>query len=185
MASDKKKARREGRVIVFIDESGVSLESNVVRTWAPKGQPVVLRQPWGHREKLSIIAAVSAERLFFRIYEQAIHAEQVVEFLKQLEREVGAPLLVVWDGISTHRAAVVKAYLRQRAGRIWVERLPAYAPELNPVEYAWGRLKQLELPNLQVDAVPALQKKCQQGLRRMSRRSELVASFWQQAELAL
>lgn len=38
--------------------------------------------------------------------------------------------------------------LAQSAGRLWLERLPAYAPELNPVEYLWAHLKEHQIANL-------------------------------------
>src|SRR5213594_18830 len=43
---------------------------------------------------------------------------------------------------------VVRDYVAARRGRITLERLPGYAPELNPIQYIWGYWKQHELPNL-------------------------------------
>src|SRR5581483_9188041 len=53
---------------------------------------------------------------------------------------------VIWDGAPIHRAQVVKDFLAHGgAARIWLEQLPAYAPELNPDEGIWNCLKRVEL----------------------------------------
>ena len=49
-------------------------------------------------------------------------------------------LLVIWDGTPTHRLRKVSTFIASTNGGIAVERLPAYAPELNPVEYMWAHL---------------------------------------------
>ena len=48
--------------------------------------------------------------------------------------------------VRPHRSYLVRAYLKSLQGKIWVERLPTYAAELNTVEYLWGHWKQHELP---------------------------------------
>ncbi len=73
---------------------------------------------------------------------------------------------------------------RQR-GAIVLEYLPAYAPELNPVEYIWGYWKKHELPNLCAKDLVELGAYGRAALRRMRRRPALVASFWKQTELSL
>ena len=77
-------------------------------------------------------------RFYFQIYAGSIKGPQVIEFLKQLQRHIPGKLLILWDGAPIHRSALVRDYLASTRGRVEVERLPAYAPELNPVEYMWG-----------------------------------------------
>lgn len=67
MACAQKKARREGRLILFIDETGVSTRPHRVRTWAPRGRTPVLRETFGWKS-LSIIGAISLWRILFRIH---------------------------------------------------------------------------------------------------------------------
>src|SRR5438552_14271035 len=54
---------------------------------------------------------------------------------------------VTWDGLRSHRSRMVWDFVRQQHGCLWLEFLPAYAPELNPVEYLWAHWKHHELPN--------------------------------------
>jgi len=77
----------------------------------------------------------------------------------------------------------VRDYVAAQRGRIVLEYLPGYAPELNPVEYVWGYWKHHELPNLCPKTFGELSHHARAALRRMRRRPTLVAAFWQQAEL--
>ena len=77
---------------------------------------------------------------------QGLHT---IEFLKYLIRHVGPRLLVVWDGSPIHRRKEVEQFLASAIGHgVRVERLPPYAPDLNPVEGAWQHLKHVEMRNL-------------------------------------
>lgn len=99
-------------------------------------------------KSLSIIGGLVLLRFYFQIHAGSIKGPQVVEFLQHLQRHVPGKLLILWDGASIHRSALVRDYLVSTDGRVEVERLPAYAPELNPVEYMWGHLKTHEIANL-------------------------------------
>lgn len=98
-------------------------------------------------------------------------------------RQLPGKLLIVWDGLPAHRSRLVKEFLAETDGRIWLERLPAYAPELNPVEYIWGYWKKHELPNFCPKDYAQLSSQARKTLSRMRRRKTLVAAFWKQAEL--
>jgi transposase len=74
-----------------------------------------------------------------------IHTRKLI--LGHLLRHLPGKLLVVWDGLPQHRARLVTEFIRAQRGRLAIERLPAYAPELNPVEYILGYWKHHELLN--------------------------------------
>ena len=67
--------------------------------------------------------------------------------------------------------------------RIVIERLPAYAPELNPVEYMWGQLKTHEIANLIATKAWELSFEATAALRRMRRRRSIIAACYTQADL--
>jgi transposase len=120
---------------------------------------------------------------YFRLFPGSIRAPQVVKFLKHLRRHLRRPLLIVWDRLAAHRSALVRDFIAAQNGRIAVEYLPAYAPELNPVEYIWGYWKQHELPNMCPKDYWQLSQQARQTLRRMRRRPTLIVAFWKQASL--
>ena len=182
MAGDKKIAARQGRIIVFIDESGLSERPCRARTWSPKGQTPVLQYSFSWKQ-LSVIAGVSFWRFYFRFFPGSIKSPQVVEFLKALHKTIGGRLLIVWDRLQAHRSRLVKEYLESLGAQIALEYLPAYAPELNPVEYIWGYLKHHAMPNFCARDLGDLKRRASHSLRSMQRRTTLVTAFWQQAEL--
>jgi transposase len=77
----------------------------------------------------------------------------------------------------------VREFVRAQEGRLTLEFLPGYAPELNPVEYIWGHLKQHQIANLRPRELWQLSAAARAALRRMRRRPRLVTAFWKQAEL--
>jgi transposase len=177
-------AEREGRVIVFVDESGFSQRPARKRTWAPRGQTPLLEFNFNWK-RVSAIAGVSFYELWFALHEGTIRAPQVVEFIRQLRARIGQKLLLVWDGLKAHSSRVVRAFLDSLAGAVRVERLPAYAPELNPVEFLWGYLKNHPLANLTPDALWKLSKAARNALFKAQKRPSVIAAFWVQAELVL
>lgn len=100
-----------------------------------------------------------------------------------LLRHLPGKLLIVSDGLPAHRSRAVWEFVRQRRGRLWLEFLPAYAPELNPSQYIWGHLKQHEIANLCPKDLGELSLHAIRALKRMRRRPTLVMAFWQQADL--
>ena len=98
-------------------------------------------------------------------------------------RHIPRKLLVIWDGLPSHRSLMVRDFVAEQNGRLQLERLPAYAPELNPVEYIWGYWKQHELPNFCPKDYAQLSYQARAALRRMRRRPTLIQSLWKQAEL--
>lgn len=184
LARAKKKSLKEGRTLVFVDESGLSERPSVVRTWAPKGQTpqLVFSHSWG---KLSVIAGITWWEFYFRLYRGSIKGRQAAEFLGHLRRQIPGKLLVIWDGLAVHRSRTVRHCVERSKGDIVLARLPAYAPELNPVEYIWGHLKSHALANFCPKDLSHLGREARRQLRRSQRRPALIRAFWQQAELSL
>ncbi len=141
-------AHREHRTLVFSDESGFYLLPAVVRTYGPKGQTPVLYH-WAGRDHLSVMGAVTTTfKVYTLVRNQALNGLHCIEWLEHLMRQICGPLLVVWDGSPIHRRCAVKDFIAGVGERtLVVEGLPAYAPDLNPVEWMWKHLKYVELRN--------------------------------------
>ena len=135
-------------------------------------------------KSLSVIAGITLWTFYFQICAGSIKSGEVVRFLKALRKHLkGRRLLIVWDGAPIHRSRVVSEYLASTRGAIVVERLPAYAPELNPVEYLWAHLKEHEIGNLIVREAWQLSHQATAALRRMRRRPRIIRACFAQAEL--
>jgi transposase len=149
----------------------------VARTYAPCGETPVLRAPLT-RDHLSVISGVTAEgRLFTHIQEQAFSGATVVDFLRQLLRQIPGKLLVVWDGATIHRGRAVQEFLANgAAARLQLERLPGYAPELNPDEGVWNLLKRKELRNRCCQTLDELRWELGLAIRRLRRRPHVLTA---------
>src|SRR5205807_2840994 len=100
----KKRAKAEGRTIVFVDEAGFYLLPMAVCTYAPVGQTPVLKVPLT-RDHLSAIGAITQEgKMCMQTQDHSYKGPDVVRFLQVLLREIPGNLLVIWDGASIHRS---------------------------------------------------------------------------------
>jgi transposase len=182
LAQGKKNAARRGQTIVFIDESGLSERPHRCRTWAPRGCPPILQFHFNWNT-LSAIAGITWWNFYFRLYPGSIKAPQAIDFLGRLLQQLPGRLLVIWDGLPVHRSRQVAQFIWKHRDRLEIERLPAYAPELNPVEYLWGYLKHHAIPNLCPKNLSELSTVARRALGRIRRRPHLITAFWRQAEL--
>ena len=145
-------------------KSGFYLLPMVVRTYAPCGCTPILKEYLSY-SSLSVIGAVTPPgRLFLKTYMHSITSREVVAFLGQLQRLIPGLLLVIWDGSPTHRSQFLRDYLASGATqRLHLERLPGYAPELNPTEWVWSYLKLADLANIACDHLPELDAHLYEG----------------------
>ncbi len=96
----------------------------------------------------------SSARLVFQTRPGAYNDEALIEFLIELRRHLrGAKVTLLWDGLPSHRSRRMRRFIASQRNWLVVEPLPAYAPELNPVEALWGNLKGQELANLCADTI--------------------------------
>lgn len=101
----------------------------------------------------------------------------VMSRLRSLRRQVRRQVVLLWDGLPAHRSAQTSGFLETQGAWLQVERLPAYAPELNPVELMWANLSSRELANLCPDTVGELAHHVRRGVTRIRRNSHLGLAF--------
>ena len=170
--------------MIFVDESGFDLSPHVSRGWALVGVTPVVRFPL-RGGRLSAISGVTLDgEIYFRMYEGTIKAEQVAVFVRHIMRQICGPITLIWDGISTHNARVVKQEIDAAWPRLQVHRFPAYAPELNPDEYFWNWLKNKELVNCFHSSLSELGARLSRAVRTIRRYPELVSSFYYASPLS-
>jgi len=182
----QKKARLERRTLVFVDESGFYLLPAAVRTYAPSGQTPVLKV-LQTRDHLSVMSGITPDGwLFTMTRTEALNSSHSIHFLKHLQSQMAQRLLVIWDGSPIHRSTEVRTFLAEAAAKhIHLERLPAYAPDLNPDEGTWRHLKQVELRNICCFDLEDLHQQLHLAILRLRRKPYLIQSFFDQAGLPL
>jgi hypothetical protein len=119
----------------------------------------VLVHPFNWK-KASMAAAIcygvkgGGAQLAFHITAGNYDTEHLIEVLVELRRFLGGEkATLLWDGLPSHRSTAMRDWLNRQRRWLVVERLPAYAPERNPVEGLWSCVKAVELANL---ATPTL-----------------------------
>ena len=165
------------------------LQPVVRRTWAPKGRTPV-QKSWDRRDRLSAEAALTVSPgrlrmgLYFQIHSHNIRFEETIKFLTLVHRHLQRKFILVLDRYSVHRKAV--RLLREKHPD-WFEAewLPAYAPELNPVEQVWNHSKYSDLANFIPDDVDHLREELANSMQDQRGRPVLLRSFLKHAELKL
>lgn len=154
----------------------------MTRTWAPKGHTPVLRQSFTWHQ-VSMIAALSQQGFHFGFVTGAFTSDGIIAFLNALKRQIRKPLLIVWDRLGAHKSRTIRQWLAAQYGRIVLAFLPAYAPELNPVEGIWGYLKTNEIANLCPMNLEEASAHARRRLQSMQRRPSLIRAFWRHTGL--
>jgi transposase len=176
-------ARRERRSLVFVDESGFYLLPGVAKTYAPKAQTPILDE-WQTRDHLSVMGGVTDEgEVYSMVRPMSLNGLHTIEFLVHMGRLGADRLLVIWDGSPIHRRAEVKAFLAEAGDAIHLEALPPYAPDLNPVEWLWRHMKEVEMRNLVCGDLEQLHQELHLALGRVRQKSRLIGSFFEGAGL--
>ena len=176
------RARRERRVLVFEDESGFYLLPGVVRTYAPQGHTPIVRE-MQTRDHLSVMGGMTLEgKVYTLARQEPLNGMHTIEFLVHLLRVAGPKLLVIWDGSPIHRRTEVKEFVAGTRGRVGVETLPGYAPDLNPWDAGgWHHLKHVELQNRSCMDLEELHLQFHLAIGRLRRKPHLVHSFFKAA----
>jgi hypothetical protein len=190
LAATEKRAKRQNALIVFEDESGVSLLPSVRATWAPRGHTPVLHHPFNWK-RLSLAGALAYEpdgsdaHLFFELRPGAYNDETLIEFLSELHEVEQRAVLMIWDGLPSHRSRRMTDWISSQRHWLSVERLPGYAPDLNPIENVWGNLKSTELANLCSSTIGDVADMAEDGLDRIGTDAALCIAFLHHSGLRL
>ncbi|SNY42627.1 transposase [Paractinoplanes atraurantiacus] len=189
MAGGKRLAARTSAWIVFADEWGQTLKAHKATTWAPKGVTPVVKvtakgtvrvsvaglccyRP-GHRSRLIYRTLTSRGR---KGEPKGFREPDLIRLLDAAHQQLQAPIVLIWDRLSLHKTPTIRAAI---AARSWlrVHELPAYAPELNPVENVWSTMKG-SLANLAVRTATELTAAVKNRLNRMQYRAGLIDGYF-------
>jgi len=180
----KKRAKRLGAKIFFLDEAGFQSDPPLGRTYGLKGKtPVVTTS--GQRQSINVISAVNARGEFWAAtYDSKLNAESFILFLQDfMKRRQGKVFLIV-DGHPSHTAKAVARYVEGLGGRLELHRLPAYAPDLNPDEFVWSHMKKNGVSKKPLKQNEALRDRVEADLLAIKANPELVRSFFRAESVA-
>ena len=125
-------------------------------------------------------------QLAFHVTAGNYDTDTLIEVLGELRRFLGGEkATLLWDGLPAHRSKAMRAWLATQRSWLVVEQLPAYAPDLNPVEGLWSSLKAVELANLISTSLAEVIDQAHRGIDRVRRTPHLAYSFLRQTGLSV
>ncbi len=165
-------------VIYWGDETGISNQDQIGRSYAPKGQtPVITRST--KRITRSMISAVSNRGLMrFMLYEGALNADRFIAFLRRLIKDAGQKVILIVDNLKVHKAHKVQAWVTSHAHEIEIFYLPSYAPDHNPSEYLNNDLKQQLRQQPQSGSEQELVERTRSVLRAIQRSPQRIRAYF-------
>ena len=189
LAANKKGAKRELVPVVFLDESGFMLQPVRRRTWAPAGK-TPQQDAWDRHDRLSVIGLIGVSplrhhlSLYFTFQPENVQTEHVVCLLRQLHYHYRSKVILVWDRLRAHVSAA-GYFEAHHPDWFQFEWLPAYAPELNPVEQCWNHTKYADLPNFISEDVDHLGTAIWESMLEQREDQALLRSFFAFSKLPL
>jgi transposase len=143
-------------------------------------------------KKASMAAAIcygvrgGGAQLAFHVQPGNYDTDTLIQVLGELRRFLGGEkATLLWDGLPAHRSRAMRAWLHTQRSWLVVERLPGYAPELNPTEGLWSSLKAVELANLVAPTLAEVIQQAHRGVERVRRTPHLAYSFLRHAGLSV
>src|SRR5512132_1283396 len=172
-------ARREGGVVLWLDEMGVGSDAAAGRSWAPVGQTPVIKRT-GKRFLVNMITPISNQGMLrFRLFVGTFNGPVFIDFLRRLLRDCGERKVhLIVDGHPVHRAKLVSAWVAGHAERIELHFLPGYSPELNPVELLNHDVKANAAGRRRPRSAGELRDELHGYLRRRQRQPQVLVGFF-------
>ena len=197
LGEDTRLAAATGAWICFEDEAGQTLRPPKARTWARRGHTPVARVSGGASARVSVaglacLKAGTPGRFFYRMRlyrrrkddRRSLSEADYADLIAAAHRALGAPLIVVWDNLNTHRSTTMRQFTGAHPDWLTVVQLPSYAPDLNAVEGAWSVMKN-GLGNIAAASLDQLAGTMRGQLRRIQRRPDLINGFLGQTGLTI
>jgi transposase len=174
----RRRAKRVGAKIFFLDEAGFQSDAPLGRTYGLKGHtPVVTTS--GQRQSINVISAVNARGEFWAAtYTGKLNAEAFVAFLQNFLSGRRGKVFLVVDGHPAHKANIVKRYIQSLEGRLELHLLPPYAPDLNPDEFVWSYMKGNGVSKKPLKQNESMRQRVEEDLASIHANRSLVRSFF-------
>jgi len=135
--------------------------------------------------KLSAISALTSNpHVYLHLVPGTIKSSHVVKFVRRLRRYLSGYIFLFWDGLNVHCSAFTRKNLKPYTKKLKIYRLPAYAPECNPVEWLWGYLKGNALRGFCPPDVNALKVMIRKKVKNIRKRPRLIRSFFKACALS-
>lgn len=133
----------DGRRLVFIDETWIKTNMTRLRGWSKLGQRLIGKAPYGHWKTLTLVAALRHDGVIAPcVFDGPINGPSFLAYVRKFLVPALRPGdIVVLDNLGSHKGADVQAAIEEAGARLVF--LPAYSPDLNPIEQVFSKMKTL------------------------------------------
>ena len=179
------RAKREGGIVLWQDETGFRSDCSHGRSWSPNGKTPV-REVTGQRFGLNMISAIGNDgSLRFSLFKGKFNQFVFIEFLDRLIRQhPDRKIFLIVDGHPSHRAKGVKQWVTEHQERIELHFLPGYSPHLNPVELLNHDVKANAVGRRRARDLKELISEVRSYLYRRQRQPHIVQRFFAHPDTA-
>ncbi|WP_190818030.1 IS630 family transposase [Saccharopolyspora pogona] len=177
------RARREGALILWLDQTGIRSDATVARTWAPAGQTPVVGKT-GKRFSVNAMCAIGNKgELYFTVYTGSFNGKVFLSFLDRLTRHLDRKVHLIVDGHPVHRRKTIQQWITKHAEAIAMHFLPGYSPELNPDELLNADLKRTVSTSTAPKTRAELKQAVRSFLHRLQKLPDRVRSYFGKPEV--
>ncbi|MFE2927165.1 transposase [Streptomyces goshikiensis] len=177
-----------GAWIVFEDEAGFSMTPPARSTWARRARtPTIRMRGWTRcRVTLAGLCCYKPGERSRLIYKLHVHNRRPAKgerrsydwrdfrwLLVYAHGRLGAPIVLIWDNLNTHRTKGMQEFIKA-TDWLTVYHLPAYTPDLNPVEGIWSALRRTAHANTAFTTPDHLVRTLRTRLRKIQYRSHII-----------
>ena len=129
--------------LVFLDETWTKTNMAPLRGWAARGQRLIGRAPFGHWNTMTFVAALRQDGIVAPwVIDGPINGSIFQTYVEQVLVPTLRPGdIVILDNLGSHKAPAIRKAIRAAGARLLF--LPAYSPDLNPIEQVFAKLKHL------------------------------------------
>jgi putative transposase len=127
--------------LVFIDETWTKTNMAPLRGWAPCGQRLQGKAPYGHWKTMTFLAALRHDRVDAPwLIDGPIDGQSFLQYVEQVLVPTLKPGdIVIIDNLGSHKGKAVRQAIRAADAKLFF--LPKYSPDLNPIEKFFAKLK--------------------------------------------
>lgn len=175
----KEHARRWQAIVYFLDESGISLQPFVGKTWAKKGETPQIKVTAKQGGILLTSAISKSGYLVFRMEKGRLKSKEHIDFLKRIQKHhPNRKIIIMEDNARVHTSKEVKEFIETQKTRLAIYYLPTYSPELNPVEHVWNYLKYVKLNSHQAKTISEFKPLVHRKMKSIQRNKKQVQTFF-------
>jgi transposase len=181
----EQRAVAEGAEIHWEDESGLRSNEHGGRSYAPMGQTPEIYRSERQRQRVNYIASISKHgTVRFMLYTERFSGPVYLRFLERLIRSSERKLFVIVDRHPVHMRKLVQQWLKAHSSQIEVFYLPAYSPQLNPVEYLNNDVKQQVHDKPPTMSLQQLKHRAAASLRKLQKLPTRVSNYFCHPDIA-